>query len=184
MAQRLLPLDLDRQRILDIGCGQRARFLLRCRFPHRFGLDACFPAAARSTLTAAGLTLIEHDLSVGMAMPFADQAFDAVTMLAVIEHLEPMAGAMCVGEAHRLLRPGGVLVLTTPGEWTGGLLKALAAARLVSRSEVRSHETNYSPSDLKRMLLNAGFGEDQLRVGRFQLGVNVYAVARKCSDRL
>jgi len=45
------------------------------------------------------------------AMAFADQSFDAMTCMSVIEHgvpLEPFAA-----EAARVLRPGGILVLST-----------------------------------------------------------------------
>jgi SAM-dependent methyltransferase len=45
-------------------------------------------------------------------LPFADAAFDAVTMFDVIEHVPDDQGA--IAEAWRVLRPGGVLLLSTP----------------------------------------------------------------------
>jgi SAM-dependent methyltransferase len=45
-------------------------------------------------------------------LPYADAQFDAVTCSEVIEHLENFRALL--REAHRVLKPGGVLVLTTP----------------------------------------------------------------------
>lgn len=47
-------------------------------------------------------------------LPFADAAFDAVTMFDVIEHVPDDARALA--EALRVLRPGGYLLLSTPNE--------------------------------------------------------------------
>ena len=45
-------------------------------------------------------------------LPFADETFDAVVSLEGIEHL--LLPARCLSELCRVLRPGGILVLTTP----------------------------------------------------------------------
>ena len=48
------------------------------------------------------------------ALPFADARFDAVTMFDLIEHVPDDSRAMA--EALRVLRPGGMLLLSTPNE--------------------------------------------------------------------
>lgn len=48
----------------------------------------------------------------GSAIPFADRSFDVAVSFQVIEHIRDDAGH--VAEIRRILKPGGVLVLTTP----------------------------------------------------------------------
>ncbi len=48
----------------------------------------------------------------GTAFPFADECFDAIVASHILEHLGDPFGAM--RECHRLLRPGGVLLVKVP----------------------------------------------------------------------
>jgi len=51
-----------------------------------------------------------------LALPFADGSFDIVAAFDVIEHLAPEA--LALGELTRVLRPGGVLLLSVPAyQW-------------------------------------------------------------------
>jgi SAM-dependent methyltransferase len=52
-------------------------------------------------------------LADARALPFADGSFDAVVCVSVIEHVEGDGDAVAMGEIWRVLRPGGVLHLTT-----------------------------------------------------------------------
>jgi SAM-dependent methyltransferase len=50
------------------------------------------------------------------ALPFADAVFDAVSAFDVVEHCEPES--LALREMRRVLRPGGVLVLSVPAyQW-------------------------------------------------------------------
>lgn len=48
------------------------------------------------------------------ALPFRNAAFDVVACLEAIEHVAPSEAAAFLGECRRVLRPGGLLVLSTP----------------------------------------------------------------------
>jgi len=59
------------------------------------------------------------------ALPFHDASFDAVTMFDLIEHVPDDVRAMA--EVRRVLRPGGVLLLSTPhARWRYPHLRCLA----------------------------------------------------------
>jgi SAM-dependent methyltransferase len=51
-------------------------------------------------------------------VPFADGLFDRVLMFDLVEHLYPWELDRAIGEAKRLLRPGGRLIIhTAPNVW-------------------------------------------------------------------
>jgi SAM-dependent methyltransferase len=92
-------------RLLDIGCGTG---WLAESFASYTGLDASEDAVARAR--ERGRNVIHGDVS--LRLPFADGEFDGVVMKDLLEHvLDPVA---LVGEAHRVLRPGGVVFASSP----------------------------------------------------------------------
>lgn len=91
-------------RVLDVGCGlQPYRAMLSPRVTEYVGLDLEGPLSKPTVVGTA------------QALPFPDARFDAVVSTQVLEHLEDPRGAL--GEAARVLAPGGTLVLTVPGVW-------------------------------------------------------------------
>jgi 2-polyprenyl-3-methyl-5-hydroxy-6-metoxy-1,4-benzoquinol methylase len=65
-----------------------------------------------AALAEAGVELVVWDLEQ-TPYPLADGSFDVVVLTEVLEHLREYP-AQSLAEARRLLRPGGLLVLTTP----------------------------------------------------------------------
>jgi len=57
-------------------------------------------------------TAIDYGVDLLKRLPYDDASFDVVLLVEVIEHLENHRIAL--GELARILRPGGVLILTTP----------------------------------------------------------------------
>jgi SAM-dependent methyltransferase len=53
-------------------------------------------------------------LGSALELPFEADTFDAVTMFDVLEHLPPGTEAHALQEIRRVLRPGGLLALSTP----------------------------------------------------------------------
>ncbi len=93
-------------RLLDVGCGTKPyeRFF---HVDEYVGLDI---ESARSRASAAADQYYD-----GHQFPFGDAAFDAVLCNQVLEHV--FNPDEFVGEIHRVLKPGGRMVLTVPFVW-------------------------------------------------------------------
>lgn len=170
MARRLLREVPRDGRILDIGCGSHPLFLLGCGFGECFGVDQLAPPEGTAI---PGGRLLRHDVGRD-PLPFPDRHFDAVTMLAVFEHVPPDALRPLLTDTRRVLREGGTLVITTPAAWTEPVLRTLAALRLVSREEIEEHQDAYSHAEVRDHLVAAGFRPTDLRFGTFELGMNLW----------
>ncbi len=144
-------LDLDALgNLLDIGTGSaRVLKVLAPYVKSAVGIDISSDmlAVARSNLAAAGLgnVMVRHgDM---YRLPFADGAFDTVTLDNVLGDAD--APQRALREAARTLRPGGVMLLIEPGAsapdaqrlrgWMNGApLALLRQAELADRdSELR-----------------------------------------------
>jgi len=91
--------------LVDIGCGGRAYSELFAPYIDRYlGLD----------IYASGNNLPDV-YALAQALPLASESADVVLMSQVLEHLpEPWN---CVSEAARVLKPGGVVIVSAPQTW-------------------------------------------------------------------
>lgn len=180
LANSLIPAALRTGSILDIGCGSIPFFLLNTVFHERFGLDRGAPSSVREQcMSEQNVRLIDFDLESGTQLPFDDEYFSVVTMLAVIEHLTHVKAPELIKEIRRVLKHGGVYIVTTPAPWTGRLLRIMASAMLVSIQEIDDHKTAYDRNTLRAMIHEGGFSMESVQSGYFEGFVNVWATARK-----
>jgi len=102
--------------------------------------------------------------------------FEHVVMLAVLEHLaEPDE---VLREAHRILVPGGSLIMTWPHPIVDVILDPLHRIGVVSEDmESEKHEDRIPLSRLQDMLKAIGFERFVHR--RFEFGLNNLMVAFK-----
>ena len=103
------PYVADRS-VLDIACGTGyGMAILRARARTVVGVDADLAAVRAAARVEAGGPALVAD---GTRLPFADGAFGAVTSFETLEHLGDRERFL--SELRRVLRPGGICVLSTP----------------------------------------------------------------------
>ena len=97
--------------LLDLGCGQgeMSRHLRDLGWQVE-GADVSEDNVAR----LKELGFVAHRMDLNEPLPFADASFDAVTLLDVLEHV--VKAELLVEEIHRILRPGGRFLLSTPNQ--------------------------------------------------------------------
>lgn len=91
--------------ILDLGCG-RGWWLARMQALGLAAVGAESDALRAATAGTGGRAVVVAD---GQRLPFADRSLSLVWCVHVLHHLRAPAAAL--SEAHRVLRPGGHLVL-------------------------------------------------------------------------
>jgi 2-polyprenyl-3-methyl-5-hydroxy-6-metoxy-1,4-benzoquinol methylase len=172
---RTVPL-VEGHSVVDIGCysGEFVAELLR-RDPawDVVGLDYDEEGLKLARLLHPELASRYRRSSV-YDLDLPDESVDCVTFQEVIEHLE--GPAVAVKEINRVLRPGGVLVVTTPNAYALSHFVAFARSELVRRArrqrpaladavfydawEWNRHVYCWTPSTLLTLLQVNGFAYD------------------------
>lgn len=171
---KLIPHQLRTGRILDIGCGSYPYFLSHTFFSEKFAIEQQKPSDGFDGIDLQVLNLDEKPV-----LPFEEQFFSVVTLLAVMEYLNPDNVVLLFNKIHRVLCPGGVVIVTTPASWSDRILKIMAHVRLVSPEEISEHVYTYTPPLIGWYYGRVGFSMDKIRFGYFKLCLNLWAVAQK-----
>lgn len=103
-------------KILDVGCGTGLNTKDFEHFGEVYGLDAS-EAALRFCSLRGSTRLLRGSAD---KLPIKDESFDLLCALDLLEHVEDDIGA--IKEFHRILKPGGYLILTVPAFmflWSG-----------------------------------------------------------------
>ncbi len=116
-----LPRDPD---VLDIGCGDGARTLANLP-PGSVGLDISGRGLELATEEVPDARLLQGDMS---ALPVGADRFDGLTAYHAVFHVPREEQPAVYEEFARVLRPGGVALMTLPGGrfetvrrgWMGG----------------------------------------------------------------
>jgi SAM-dependent methyltransferase len=123
------------QVILDVGCGDGEATGMVPRGEHTVvGIDWSMMALRHAR--SLGLSLIRGGIDPP-GLPIADGGADVVILSEVIEHLVDTDSA--IDEIHRVLRPGGTLLLSTPNlaAWYNRGLLALGIQPIFSEVSLR-----------------------------------------------
>jgi len=122
---------------------------------------------------SGNITLLRQDLQKKVDLP--SRSADAVTMLAVLEHMKHPKEMM--QEAYRILRPGGVLLVTVPSPASKPFLDVFAKIGLVRQEMIDQHENYFTLEQLRTLARGAGFSD--VFAEHWELGVNSFLKATK-----
>ena len=166
-------------RLLDVGCGNGALIgLADGRFEQVHGCDLAEKALGE--IKQRGVKPVCADLNSG-ALPYKDGSFDCVTCLEVIEHV--VDPHRLLRELHRVLRPQGRLVMTTPNiRYFRNILKLVLEGRFPHTTTDTfvwggGHLHYFTRNDLAQLFGAAGFAH-------WQFVVNAEQFARSWKRRL
>lgn len=140
--------DRQPRRLLDCGCGTGVNLPMLAAHGQAFGFD----------ITWTGLKFAadhgEQRLAQASVLhvPFCDGAFDVITCFDVLQCLEPEAGRRVLQEFHRILAPGGHLVMNVAA------LEALRGDHAVLAEEAH----RYGHGELHALVEATGFHVERL----------------------
>jgi 2-polyprenyl-3-methyl-5-hydroxy-6-metoxy-1,4-benzoquinol methylase len=128
----------------------------------------------------------EHDIEAG-PLPFPDDCFDAVLFTEVLEHIALRNPVDLLGELRRVLRPDGLLILSTPNVCNLSNVWALITGQNVFwpgeifYGSLDRHNREYTPAETRTVVEKAGF--DRLTVygmnshNNWRTGASAFAYA-------
>ena len=150
-------------RVLDIGCGDGTLLRrLSCAGFLGVGIDPRLtePQALTDVRFVRGIFPDE--------LP-ACAPFDAITMLAVLEHVPEGTKSAWASACHRLLNDDGHVVLTVPSPRVDAILAMLRFFRLADGTALDEHH-GFNPGEVTPLFEFAGF---RLAIHKkFQFGLN------------
>lgn len=142
VGQMLASIDLPEQtRILDAGCGTGGNLNFLSQFGEVTGVELDDGAAVLARERGSWSVLKG---SLPDKMPFAEQRFDLIVLLDVLEHIDDDNASLRT--LQNLLAPGGYLVLTVPAFpflWS-------------PHDEEHHHKRRYPAAGLQEVIQNAG----------------------------
>ena len=176
--RKILPYVKERKgcSLLDIGCGPRFA-MLRALSPYirlGVGIDEEVEDLQYGNIRT-------YKLRLDKTLPFTSDFFQMVTMLAVLEHLD--FPEEILKEVRRVMRPEGLLLITTPSPKAKPLLEFLSyKLHLVSQKEILDHKRYYDRKALEKLMNVCGFRMEKHVY--FQLGFNNFLVATPIAETL
>jgi SAM-dependent methyltransferase len=158
-------------RLLDVGCldGVLLR-RLESRVSRAVGIDPLVERPTREGKVEILRATIPGD------HPFGPGEFDCITMLAVLEHIKETAAL--ARECHRLLAPGGRVVITVPRPAVDHIIAVLRTLRVMDGSSLEEHH-GYDVNQTPAIFGGAGFSLHTRR--SFELGLNLLFVFEKAN---
>ncbi|HKA44173.1 MAG TPA: class I SAM-dependent methyltransferase [Burkholderiales bacterium] len=156
----LLDRKPEKIRLLDVGCS-RGHFI-------EAAVDSGFRAEGVEPAPQIAAAARERGLTVRTGLLedqcFPAESFDAITLFEVIEHLKDPA--LLLAECRRILKAGGVLVLSTgnAASWTARTMKARWDYFHIAQDA--GHVSFYNPASLQRLATRCGYAVERITTAR------------------
>ena len=140
---------------LDIGCGNG--LIIReiasvCRSKNIniniVGLDVAESKIKRFKRCFPFVSFVIGD---ALALPFRDTSFSMVTCFELMEHFHKKEGLTLLSKIYRVLKPKGILIISTPSYYSAREFLARRSGNL------GEHKYIYKPKELKLILESNGF---------------------------
>jgi SAM-dependent methyltransferase len=159
-AMEFIPADA---RVIDIGAHEGELFqALGGRLARGFGVEPLIKTA----LEGKNFTVVPGFFP---SVRPTQTDWNAVTMLAVLEHIPSVEQATLAAACHELLQPGGRVIITVPAKAVDHILAGLRFCRLIDGMSLEEHY-GFEPGDTLRIFAKPGF--KLVHHSRFQGGLN------------
>ena len=132
-------------RVLDAGCGEG---LIVEEFAGRLAIEGLDPHYSSAHVRRGSL----------LELPYADGAFERALCLDVLEHLAYREQPLALGELHRVLAPGGSLLVSVPNlAHLQSRVHFLLEGRLIRTASEVKHPGDRPIAEYLRLFERAGF---------------------------
>ncbi len=160
-------------RICDICCGKGGMLLLKIKdfIKEGVGYDMDVKNSSIGNISFKKKNIIKR-------IDEKSDYFDCVILLAAIEHLDfPQE---VINECFRILKRGGIILLTTPSPAAKKILEFLSfKLSLVSAELLKTHKKYFDKEELVKIFTMAGFRKEKIVIGKFEFGYNSFIKAVK-----
>lgn len=158
---------------LDVGCGPKNRLVAEYLGGNGFGVDVLDYSGS------LGAEQVFEDLTT---LPFEDTSFDSVTLVAVIHHIPRSLRDAELAEIHRVLKPGGNIILTQALPFAEILIHKITRAHAkilgkdydidLLREMHEEEEDHVTDEEIVERMARAGFRDIKKKPFPTQWGVN------------
>jgi len=188
--------------VLDLGCGNgRSLEILKEKKIDYFGLDV-----SKKLIEIAKKKYPQNRFEVGdiLKLPYPDNFFDKVLAIRILHHIPSKEFQLqALQEIKRILKPGGLLILTVWNAWGSkykiNLLRMMkyAILRIIGRSKldfgdalipwwrvsekIERYFHFFTKNELKKLVKETGFRVEKIWSSKFNGHSDIYLIAKKPS---
>lgn len=162
--------------VLDLGSGYHARLLRALDIQQ--GTSHAVDLRLNPALRSLPSFVVTEGIIPQALGSLPTGTVDLLLLISILEHLNNPEETL--GECHRVLKPGGKILINVP-TWRGRWFLELAAFRLglCPTEEMDDHKLYYDTPTLWPMLVGAGFKPSKIKVKPIKFGLTLFAVAQK-----